>query len=94
MTGTELPFAAEVAAYLADCAACRVPLDRRWHPTEDGAVKLIAHRHHHDREADQRAEEQVRAAYRAATLPRPASGTSGTFTTRTCPTTGGNRCDR
>ena len=62
----EPPFAAEVAAYLADCAAVGTRLDRRYHPTEDGAVKLIHHRRHHDREADQAAEEQVRAAYRAA----------------------------
>jgi len=75
---TAPPFAAEVAAYLADCASSAVRLDRRYHPTEDGAVKLIPHRHHHDREADQRAEDQIRAAYRAAAAPRRRSGTSGT----------------
>jgi hypothetical protein len=81
MTGAPLPFAAEVAAYLADCAACRVPLDRRYHPTEDGAVKLIPHRRYHDKEADQRADQQIRDAYRgavdAAPVP-PKSGTCGT----------------
>jgi len=76
---TAPPFAAEVAAYLADCANSAVRLDRRYHPTEDGAVKLIPHRHHHDRETDQRAEDQIRAAYRAAVAaPRRRSGTSGT----------------
>ena len=76
---TALPFAAQVAAYLDDCAAAGARLDRRYHPTEDGAVKLIPHRHHHDREADQAAEEQIRAAYRAAAAaPRRKSGTSGT----------------
>jgi hypothetical protein len=78
------PFAAEVAAYLDDCAACRPPLDSRYHPTEDGAVKMIPHRRHADREADKTAEDQIRAAFRAA-VERPArreSGTSGTSGTR------------
>jgi hypothetical protein len=75
--------AAEVAAYLDDCAAAGARLDRRYHPTEDGAVKLIHHRYHHDREADQAAEEQIRAAYRATVAaPRRKSGTSGTSGTR------------
>jgi Bifunctional DNA primase/polymerase, N-terminal len=64
--GADLPFAAEVAGYLADCAASTVPLNPAYHPTEDSAVKLIYHRRHTDREADQLAEEQIRAAYRAA----------------------------
>lgn len=79
-----LPFAAEVAAYLDDCAACRPPLDSRYHPTEDGAVKMIPHRRHADREAGKTAEDQIRAAFRAA-VARPArreSGTSGTSGTR------------
>jgi hypothetical protein len=81
---TTLPYAAEVAAYLADCAASRVPLDRRYHPTEDGAVKAIPHRRHSDREADQRAEEQIRAAFRALTAPAcQESGTCGTSGTHT-----------
>ena len=76
---TALPYAAEVAAYLADCTTAGDRLDRRYHPTEDGAVKLIPHRRHHDREADQTAEDQIRAAYRAAVAsPRRESGTSGT----------------
>jgi hypothetical protein len=79
---TALPFAAEVAAYLDGCETSAVRLNRRYHPTEDGAVKCIPHRHHHDREADQRAEEQIRAAYRAAVASRRESGTSGTSGTR------------
>lgn len=75
----ELPFAAEVAAYLADCAASPVRLDPAYHPTEGGAVKLVFHRRHHDPAADQAAEDQIRAAFRALTtlpglrfrLPRP-----------------------
>lgn len=63
---TSMPFAAEVAAYLDDCATCRPPLDSRYHPTEDGAVKMIPHRRA-DRDAGQEAENQIRAAYRAAT---------------------------
>jgi hypothetical protein len=61
-----VPFAAEVAAYLDDCTAHRADLDRRYHPTEDGAVKLIHHRCYVSREDDQAAEVQIRAAYRAA----------------------------
>jgi hypothetical protein len=41
-------------------------LNPAYHPTEDGAVKLIPHRRHVNREADQLAEKQIRAAYRAA----------------------------
>jgi hypothetical protein len=55
----QLPFAAEVRAYLADCAEFP-DLDRRYHPTADGAVKLIAHRG-----ADQA--DQIRAAFEAIT---------------------------
>jgi hypothetical protein len=68
------------AAYLDDCAACRPPLDSRYRPTEDGAVKMIPHRRHADREADKTAEDQIPAAFRAA-VTWPAcreSGTSGT----------------
>lgn len=78
------PFAAEVVAYLADCAASTVPLDPRYHPTEDGAVKAIPHRRYADRQADQLAEQQIRAAFRALAAPPPRreSGTSGTPGTR------------
>jgi hypothetical protein len=48
--GTGLPFGAQVRAYLADCAA-RPGLDRQYHPTAGGAVKLIWH--HGPDEADQ-----------------------------------------
>jgi hypothetical protein len=74
-----LPFAAEVAAYLDACAAHRSVLDPKYHPTEDGAVKSVPHRGYRDKAADKAAEEQIRAAYRAAvTSPRRESGTSGT----------------
>jgi hypothetical protein len=79
MTAGELPFTAEVAAYLTDCDRHRGVLDPRYHPSERGALKCVPHRHHHDTEADQLAEEQVRAAYQAAIArPRRESGTSGT----------------
>src|ERR1044071_5726993 len=78
MTAGELPFAAEVAASLADCDRHRDVLDPKYHPTERGALKCVPHRHHHDTEADRTAEEQVKAAYHAATArPRRASGPSG-----------------
>jgi hypothetical protein len=71
-----LPFAAEVAAYLADCAASLVPLDPAHYPTEAGAVKLTFHRRHRDKTADQRAETQIRAALTAPVrlVPDPADG--------------------
>jgi Bifunctional DNA primase/polymerase, N-terminal/YspA, cpYpsA-related SLOG family len=40
---TAEPYAAEVRAYLADCLAHRAQLDPAYHPTPDGAVKLIPH---------------------------------------------------
>lgn len=63
----ELPFAAEVAAYLADCTGSPVRLDPAYHPTEGGVVKLVFHRRHHDPAADQGAEDQIRAVFRALT---------------------------
>ena len=53
------PFAAEVGRYLADCAAYVRVLSPAYHPTEDGALKLIW-----NRGPDQAA--QIRAAFRAA----------------------------
>ena len=41
MTGE--PYAAEVRAYIADCLRHRGQLDPAYHPTADGAVKLIPH---------------------------------------------------
>jgi hypothetical protein len=52
------PFAAEVGRYLADCTAYARVLSPAYHPTEDGALKLI-----HHRGQDQAA--QIRAAFRA-----------------------------
>jgi hypothetical protein len=57
------PFAAEVRAYLADCA--ETPgLDRRYHPTADGAVKTITHHGRAEAEA-------IRAAFAAAVPAEP-----------------------
>jgi hypothetical protein len=55
------PFSTEVGQYLADCAAHARLLDSAYHPTEDGAVKLIWHR-----SPDQA--DQIRAAFRAAAV--------------------------
>jgi hypothetical protein len=63
---TEPPFGAEVRAYLAECRAYPW-LDRTYHPTEDGAVKLITHR-----TKDQ--EEQIKATFRSVA---PAIATPG-----------------
>ncbi len=38
-----LPYEAQVLAYLADCRQAKTLLDGRWHPTGDGAVKVIWH---------------------------------------------------
>ena len=65
MTGDN-PFTAEVAGYLACCALFPV-VDSRYHPTADGAVKTIWHRRYHDKEADQLAENHIRAAFAALT---------------------------
>jgi hypothetical protein len=59
VTPPDVPFSAEVARYLADCAEHASMLRPSDHPTEDGAVKLIWHR-----TTDQA--EQIRAAFRAA----------------------------
>jgi hypothetical protein len=56
----EPPYGAEVRAYLDDCAA-HPGLDRRYHPTADGAVKVIWHSGSPD-EA-----EQIRSAFRTIT---------------------------
>jgi hypothetical protein len=60
------PFGAEVRAYLDDCAAYPW-LDRAYHPTEDGAVKLIPHRTKDE-------EDQIKAALRSVA---PAIATPG-----------------
>jgi len=40
---TGQPYEAEVRAYLADCRRHRAQLDTAYHPTADGAVKMIPH---------------------------------------------------
>lgn len=62
----DMPFAAEVAQYLADCAEHAGLLSPACHPTEDGAVKLIWH-HGKDQAG------QVRAAFRAVAAVPPAA---------------------
>lgn len=47
----------QVESYLSDCYAARAYLDRRFHPTESGALHLIYHR------KDQAAE--LKSAYHA-----------------------------
>ena len=60
---TDQPYAAEVRAYLADCAWHRAQLDPAYHPTAAGAVKMIPHG------GDPEAAEQIRQAFTAATSP-------------------------
>jgi hypothetical protein len=76
MTG--IPYEAEVRRYLADCAAVQ-GLDRQYHPTADGAVKLIWH------PPGKNAEDQVRAAFRALTPSPSPSAAPGV------PTAGGRK---
>lgn len=62
------PFEDEVSRYLRDCAG-HPELDRRYHPTADGAVKVVWHH-----SADEAAE--IRSAFAALTTgtvtpPRP-----------------------
>jgi hypothetical protein len=61
------PFSAEVARYLADCAEHARLLSRTYHPTADGALKVIWHRG--EDQAD-----QVRAAFHAAATAKPPAG--------------------
>jgi hypothetical protein len=61
------PFTGAVRAYLADCASSPVPLDRRYHPTADGALKSIVHRGRTEADA-------IRAAF--ASLTGPATETT------------------
>jgi hypothetical protein len=62
----EAAFTAEARAYLADCAAYPW-LDPKYHPTEAGAVKLIAHRTSEE-------EDQIKAAFRSVAPAIPAPG--------------------
>jgi hypothetical protein len=65
-TPENVPFSAEVAEYLADCAEYAQLLSSAYHPTEGGALKVIWHRGE-----DQ--EEQIREAFRAATVAPPSA---------------------
>jgi hypothetical protein len=64
-TPADMPFGAEVARYLADCADWAHVLRAADHPTAESAVKVIWH-------AGKDQADQIRAAFRAATV----SGTS------------------
>jgi hypothetical protein len=64
VTSPDAPFSAEVARYLADCAEHARVLSPTYHPTEEGARKLIWH--HGPAQAA-----QVSAAYRAAVAASP-----------------------
>ena len=65
--GVSAAYAAEVAAYLDYCQDAwrqmRGQLDPQYHPTEDGAVKLIFHR------GDKAEAEKIRQAFRDLTQP-------------------------
>ena len=61
MTGQ--PYAAEVRAYIADCQRHRAQLDPAYHPTADGAVKMIPHG------GNPEEAEQIRQTFTAATSP-------------------------
>ena len=61
MTGQ--PYAAEVRAYIADCLRHRAQLDPAYHPTVDGAVKMIPHNGNPEQA------EQIRQAFTALTSP-------------------------
>jgi hypothetical protein len=52
--------AAQISAYLSDCYAARGVLNSDYHPTADGAVKLIPH-------ANKEQAEQIREAFHAET---------------------------
>lgn len=49
--------AGQVRAYLAGCYTARAIISRKYHPTEDGILRVIPHR-------GRRQEEQIRAAFR------------------------------
>jgi Bifunctional DNA primase/polymerase, N-terminal/YspA, cpYpsA-related SLOG family len=63
VTGDLLPYEALVRAYIDGCQAMRGQLNPAYHPTADGAVKLIPHR------GDPAAAEDIRATFTALTSP-------------------------
>jgi hypothetical protein len=64
VTSPDAPFSAEVARYLADCAEHARVLSPAYHPTEEGARKLIWHR-------GPAQAAQISAAYREAVAANP-----------------------
>jgi len=70
MTGTTHPYAAEIRGYITGCLAHRGQLDPAYHPTADGAVKMIPHR------ADPGEAAKIRATFTAiyGTQPEPGPG--------------------
>ena len=63
MTRDPLPYERLVRAYIDGCQRMRGHLDPAYHPTADGAVKLIPHRR------DPAAAEDIRATFTALTSP-------------------------
>jgi hypothetical protein len=60
---TGQPYEADVRAYIADCQRHRSQLDPKYHPTADGAVKMIPHN------GNAEAAEQIRQTFTALTSP-------------------------
>jgi hypothetical protein len=58
-------FSLAVRDYLDTCEDNAGLLSRKYHPTEDGAVKAIPHRGYRDKEADKAAEAEIRQTFRA-----------------------------
>ena len=57
------PYEAEVRGYVADCQRLRGQLDPAYHPTANGAVKLIPHG------GDAEEAERIRQTFAAVTSP-------------------------
>ena len=63
------PFEAEVRGYVADCLRLRAQLDPAYHPTANGAVKLIPH------SGDAEEAERIRQTFATVTsLTEPEAG--------------------
>ena len=59
----DLPYQAPVEDYITACLAMRGQLDPTYHPTADGAVKMIPHR------GNPAAADDIRATFTALTSP-------------------------